>query len=180
MASKKISEVIKQIEQLGISKPSPRATFYMPDQSKPIRAGGVLLVHPDLGWLMQEKILSGKKQYSDFGGKTDKQDYDIYHTISRELSEETNNLITIPAQDLKKGKQIYISSSKYLLIIINTDSDFEMEIASMGDTEIHNGKPRLVKFIKNIDSTTLHPRIKNFWFKKKPKAKRRNRKNKKI
>ena len=75
-----------------------RPTFsYNNDNTKPIRAGGVILYkrtnNNNIEVLLIKKIIDNTCRYEDIGGKTDSSDINIFDTISRETEEETNNVI---------------------------------------------------------------------------------------
>jgi 8-oxo-dGTP pyrophosphatase MutT (NUDIX family) len=127
----------------------------MNDFTKPIRAGGVLLFNNKKSKI---KLLMIKKtyqlMYEDIGGKTSSFDDDIYETISREVSEETNNLINseIIKKQLCKGKCFYIPHAKYLLIIVKSNS-YERKLTDkdFGDKEIHDDINRTIEWINLND-----------------------------
>ena len=133
-----------------------RKTFYyMNDFTKPIRAGGVLLFNNKKSKI---KLLMIKKtyqlMYEDIGGKTSSFDDDIYETISREVSEETNNLINseIIKKQMYSGKCFYMSHAKYLLIIVKSNS-YERKLTDkdFGDKEIHDDINRTIEWINLND-----------------------------
>lgn len=75
-----------------------RPTFsYNNDNTKPIRAGGVILYkrtnNNNIEILLIKKLISNIYQYEDICEKTDSLDSNILDTISREAEEKTNNVI---------------------------------------------------------------------------------------
>ena len=143
---------------------------------KPIRAAGILLQHPELGYLMQEKLVSinvnGTKvkiaELSDFGGKTDATDIDVLDTMLREFKEETNGKIILEKKDLKNQKFKYFYESKYLLAIIKTNNSYQDEIIEMGNYENHDYIFRKVKWVnlKN-NNKRIHNRLNKYLNKRK-------------
>lgn len=121
---------------------------------KPIRAAGIILYNSQLGYLMQEKTITIKKngikcdiaEISDFGGKTDVVDNNALDTMLREFREETNNKIQITKTDLKIFRYFY--ESKYLLAIIKTNNSYQEEIKAMGKYEQHDSIARTVSWVK--------------------------------
>jgi len=145
-----------------------RKTFYyMDDLTKPIRAGGVLLFNKKKSKI---ELLMIKKThqliYEDIGGKTSSFDDNIYETISREVSEETNNLINseIIKKQMYSGKCFYMSHAKYLLIIVKANS-YERKLIDkdFGEKEIHDDIDRTIEWINLNDflenKLNVNPRI---------------------
>jgi len=133
-----------------------RKTFYyMNDPIKPIRAGGVMFYKHKKS---KVEILMIKKThqlvYEDVGGKTSIYDNDIYETIAREVSEETNNLINsnIIKKQMLYSKCIYMPHAKYLLIIVKANS-YEKKLTEkdFGDKEIHDDIDRTIEWINLND-----------------------------
>jgi len=132
-----------------------RPTFYYKnDQTKPIRAGGVLFFNykkSNIELLMIKK--SSNLKYEDIGGKTSESDKDIYETIAREVSEETNNVInfTIIQKQLHLAKCIYIPHAKYLLFIVKANSfERKLKASHFGNKEIHDDIDRTIEWV-NFD-----------------------------
>jgi hypothetical protein len=65
---------------------------YNNDNTKPIRAGGVILYkrtnNNNIEILLIKKLIGNIYQYEDIGGKTDSLDSNILDTISREAEEK--------------------------------------------------------------------------------------------
>jgi hypothetical protein len=164
-----IDDLTNKYRKLAIkckNKKPQRPTFYT-HGGKPIRAGGVLFTHPDLGYLMQKKIIQKankdpRPEFSDFGGKTDKVDTDIVDTIVRELAEETNNKLTLTRAELESGKARYFSDSKYILFIVAAPNSYSKEISEMGDRESHDGYLRTVEWVKPT-LNCVHRRLRCFF-----------------
>jgi hypothetical protein len=156
------------------NKSKSRPTFYKDDHE--IRAGGILFVkHQDTTASTSttsststiEVLLSLKQnRYEDIGGKTDPVDQSIYDTISREVQEETNGLITsyhVQKQlQVKHNSSHFIIHGKYLLYIIQANS-FERNVTSsdFGETELLYDIPRTMHWvpIKQLSFICLHPRL---------------------
>ena len=129
-----------------------RPTFYyMNDSTKPIRAGGVLFFNckkSKVELLMIKK--SSNLKYEDIGGKTSECDNDIYETVAREVSEETNNVIniTIIKKQLYSAKCIYIPHAKYLLFIVKANSfERKLKTDNFGNKEIHDDIDRTIEWV---------------------------------
>jgi len=105
-----------------------RPIFFTPN-NQAIRAGGVIFRRKNIftgkeEWLMQlsyEKAnqTKGAKKYSDLGGKIDRGDQCIEHTISRECCEESNKVIS--SINWRKAKYVYIPDSRYLLVFVEAN-----------------------------------------------------------
>ena len=145
-----------------------RKTFYyMDDPTKPIRAGGVLLFNQQKSKI---KLLMIKKthqlMYEDIGGKTSSFDDNIFETISREVSEETNNLINseIIKKQMQFGKCFYMSHAKYLLIIVKANPyERRLKAVDFGDKEIQDDIDRTFEWV-NLndfleDKLIVNPRL---------------------
>ena len=133
-----------------------RKTFYyMDDPTKPIRAGGILLFNQrksKIELLMIKK--THQLTYEDIGGKTSIYDNDIYETISREVSEETNNLINpnIIKKQILSSKCLYMSHAKYLLIIIKANHyEKKLKEKDFGDKETHDDIDRTIEWVNLND-----------------------------
>jgi hypothetical protein len=131
-----------------------RPTFYYNnDNSKPIRAGGILIyrnINNINEFLLIKKNYNNIERYEDIGGKTDINDINIYDTIAREVCEETNSVINqeIIKYQLSKSSNIYIPHSKYLLYLIEANV-YEKNLKSkyFGDKEIHDDINRTIVWI---------------------------------
>ncbi len=151
-----------------------RPTFYT-DSHKPIRAGGVLFINPQKGWLMQkhrEKKGKGKYIYVDFGGKTEYCDNSIQDCISRETLEESNE--HIDNINWEKAEYYYNDTSKYLLSVIHVPTSFVPDPTVMGDVETFTSIQRTVQWInpENITNKDIHIRIRWYLNKKQRKGKK--------
>jgi hypothetical protein len=122
-----------------------RPTFYYyNDNSKPIRAGGIIIyriMNNIIEFLLIKKNYNNIERYEDIGGKTDINDITINDTIAREVCEETNLVINqdIIKYQLSISVNIYIPHSKYLLYLIESNV-YEKNLKSkyFGDKEIHD------------------------------------------
>lgn len=90
--------------------------FFNINKKHIILAGGLLITD-----LKNKKLFLffNKKRnvYEDFGGKIENKDKNINETINREVSEESNSLIT--KINKSKGFYSYIPDSKYLLHVVD-------------------------------------------------------------
>ena len=105
--------------------------------------------------------------YEDIGGKTDENDKSIDDTISREVIEETNNVITkeiIKEHLEKKHHKIYLKDCKYYVLLIEaSDNIIKQEPRAYGKME-KNGKYRMFYWIDSIKLTTKGvPFNKRIW-----------------
>jgi predicted NUDIX family NTP pyrophosphohydrolase len=137
-----------------------RPTFYYNnDLTKPIRAGGVLLYKKNnnkLQILLIKKECFFKKNqcydiYEDIGGKTDVFDKNILETITREVEEETNNIIKI---SFDNSESFYISHGKYLLYLIEANENIQnYNSTHFGNKEIHDNIDRTINWFDIEDYT---------------------------
>jgi len=149
-----------------------RPTFsYNNDNTKPIRAGGVILYkrtnNNNIEILLIKKIIGNISQYEDIGGKTDSLDSNILDTISRETEEETNNVINknIIKNQLINSKLIYSYKSKYVVAFVKANK-YERKLNSdlFGTEETHDKIIRTIHWV-NINEILenkicLHPRLR--------------------
>lgn len=152
-----------------------RPTFYYNnDELKPIKAGGVIIYKIEEKsikiLLIKIKYINQKKDiydfYEDIGGKTDKIDISFYDTISREVAEETNNVINpqIIKYQMSYSDDLYIEHAKYLLYIIKANSyERNLNTQSFGNKEIHDNIDRTIEWIDINDylnnTKKFNPRI---------------------
>ena len=101
--------------------------------------------------------------YSDFGGKTEYYDKDVYDTVMRELCEESNGYLNVTREELLSCETFYCKKSKYLLFVLDTTRSYDDAIMCMGDKEIHDNKPRTTGWIHFPTSYDCHPRIKSYF-----------------
>lgn len=147
-----------------------RPTFYYDnDNTKPIRAGGVIIyrkINNKIQFLLIKKKYNDIERYEDIGGKTDINDITSYDTIAREVSEETNSVINegIMKYQLSKSSNIYVPYSKYLLYLVQANV-YERNLKSnyFGNKEIHDDINRTIVWV-DIDNyldnkLNFNPRI---------------------
>lgn len=142
-----------------------RKVFYQDD--KPISAGGVLFLKNLDGH--REVLIQKEKYISDFGGKVEHRDEDIYHTISRELLEELNYGILkmedepeyLDINDIKELikentiKEVYVKRCKYLLVIVDIPEEIIFDQELIGTKEDKDDIPRTVEWM-SIDNFFQH------------------------
>jgi 8-oxo-dGTP pyrophosphatase MutT (NUDIX family) len=153
--------------KLKVNKNQLRPTFYFNnDNSKPIRAGGILFykkINNQPYFLLIDNIYS--KWLEDIGGKTDYNDKSINNTIIREVGEETNLLINkkcVYSVLLKNSKKLYCEYSKYLLYLVEADEYISnLTTENFGDVEKHTGFDRKINWYPRdqIKKTKLNPRL---------------------
>jgi hypothetical protein len=149
-----------------------RPTFsYNNDNTKPIRAGGVILYkrtnNNNIEVLLIKKIIDNTCRYEDIGGKTDSSDINIFDTISRETEEETNNVINknIIKTQLINSNLIYSYKSKYVVAFTKANKyERKLNTDLFGTEETHDKIIRTIHWvnINNIleNKICLHPRLK--------------------
>ena len=130
-------DVVYQINQINRidqsekkNKILTRPTFlFNNDITKPIKAGGVLIYkkhNKQIKVLMIKTSYKDIDRYEDIGGKTDHIDANELDTVSREVNEETNLIISeqIIKQQLQdiNNKCLYIAHGKYILYFIHANS----------------------------------------------------------
>lgn len=151
-----------------------RKTFNLDGNT--ISAGGVLFLKNLDGH--REVLMQKEKYLSDFGGKVEYRDDDIYHTISRELLEEINYGI-LKVDDLEPEylnlhqtidlikentiKEIYVKRCKYLLIIVDIPDEIIFDYDLIGEKEELDDIHREVEWI-SVDEffqrrKELNPRL---------------------
>ena len=131
-----------------------RPTFYYDnDNTKPIRAGGVIIyreINNRIDFLLIKKKHNGIERYEDIGGKTDINDINEYDTIAREVFEETNSIINqdVIKYQLSKSSNIYVPYSKYLLYLVEANVyEKNLKPIYFGDKEIHDDINRTIVWI---------------------------------
>lgn len=149
-----------------------RKTFYLDDDDeKPLRAGGVIIYKYDKESNIELLLISSRGQYEDIGGCTDNIDEDIFETVSREVEEETNEVITYGEiiKRLHDATYVYSKSSKYIIYIVQaTDEETNLESSEFGNKEIHDDISRTISWVplstildKDIIRYKLNFRMKN-------------------
>lgn len=97
---------------------------------------------------LQFLMIKDDNGYSDFGGKTDKQDKTFLETALRETFEETNNVINerFIGKKLDNVKPICNKKSKYALYLCELKKT-PFRCADFGNFELHDNIKRSVKWI---------------------------------
>ncbi len=158
--------LVESLAKMTISDNRP--TFYFNnDSKKPIRAGGILYfkrVNGKIFFLLIFNPWEKCKCFEDIGGKTDIVDLTIQDTISREVYEETNNLIEINLTKklMENHESHYIENSKYNLYLIEASEDIKkLNKHDFGLVENHTGWERTIEWIpqENIKKIKLHKRL---------------------
>jgi 8-oxo-dGTP pyrophosphatase MutT (NUDIX family) len=149
-----------------------RRTFYLDDDDeKPLRAGGVIIYKYVDESNIELLLISSRGQYEDIGGCTDINDTDIFDTVSREVEEETNEVITYNEiiKRLHDSVYVYSKSSKYIIFIVQaTEEEENLNTEDFGNKEIHDDISRTISWIslstvldKDIIRYKLNYRMKN-------------------
>jgi hypothetical protein len=146
-----------------------RPTF-LTDANEPIRAGGVIIyriIDNKMEILLQSKLNNMNKPiYEDIGGRTDSVDITILDTISREVSEETNEVINqniIRSQIYKSTNKLYHVKTKYLLYFVEANIyEAKLKPHYFGTMEQGDNILRSIEWvnINRIDSISIHIRLK--------------------
>lgn len=76
------------------------------NDNKLYQAGGILF-YDENGFIALYELKDNKKHYTDFGGKFNQDDVNIYGTIARELSEESFQLLQFLPQQIKQLSKKY-------------------------------------------------------------------------
>ena len=114
----------------------------------PACAAGILFVKVIDGKIYLLLISYKDQRYSlldDLGGSAEVYDLTIFHTINREVAEETNDLIQIDSKNLK-CTQIYAENSKYLCLIVKVDPDTYQDTSIFGTFESTNKFDRTIEW----------------------------------
>ena len=155
---------MERIYQIGKSKKITNAKnrwFFNVDGVGNVLAAGFLLRNKEK-YLMQ--CHKDKNYfYSDFGGKTEYYDVDIYDTVMREVCEESNGYLNVSRKELMQSEKYYFRTSKYLLFIVDTCKDYKEVIKLMGNYEEHDSKPRTTNWVENPVFYDCHPRIGEYF-----------------
>jgi hypothetical protein len=160
-----------------------RPTFYYSknNSKNKIRAGGILFYYQDsltknIKILIQytEKTKDNIKRflYEDIGGKTDQVDTCINDTISREVFEETNGIISkelLKSYLDKDNHCLYLLNSKYYLVLIKANDDIKnIDRRTFGKIEENSNKKRQFFWIDaNRLKTKGTPFNERIWFLRK-------------
>jgi hypothetical protein len=116
-----------------------------------VKAGGCLLYKFNKDNELYILLMKSREKFEDLGGTTDTKDKTILDTISREVYEESNKLISkesIKAR-IEKLTPIYIKTSKYLLYILEaTEEEAKLKSELFGKLELHDNIKRTVHWMK--------------------------------
>ena len=136
-----------------------------------IRAGGVLYYYFNLSNNRLEILLTQyqKGLYEDFGGKTDAGDINIQDTISREVSEESNNIFNRKKTNkiLKRISYTYVPDSKYAVYFV--ELKFRIPEKKFGNVETFLNYERNVNWVdyNDIKYSKLNARLRSKYVKKR-------------
>ena len=114
-----------------------------------ILAGGILFVKyldgvPYVLLIKQD----AKDTLEDLGGRTDPADKDIFDTITREVNEESNDLITFDSRDSYIEHRVYVKDSKYLCIIVKITWDSIPDTTVFGSLEKTDNLKRTINWYR--------------------------------
>ena len=119
------------------------------DDEIKISAGGVILYRIKNG-VLELLLMTNRNKYEDLGGTSDVGDLNIYDTVSREVSEESNELIDIKSimDRIQKSDYILSKTCKYIIFIIKAnDKERNLVSEQFGDREIHDDIPRTISWV---------------------------------
>jgi len=114
-----------------------------------VSAGGVILYRIKDGEL-QLLLMTNRGKLEDLGGTSEKKDKDIFHTVAREVSEESNRLIDKKSilNRIRNSEYILSRTSKYIIFIIKAnDDESKLNSEQFGDREIHDDIPRTIDWV---------------------------------
>lgn len=142
--------------------------YYNNDKNNEIKAGGLLIYKKENNNIFL-LLIENRGLYEDIGGRCDLSDKNIIETITREVEEETNNIIKKENLVLENYKEFYNKKCKYLMLILHADEYIKnLKSEQFGDIEIHDNIQRKIKWIdineffdKNIIKYKLNFRLKN-------------------
>lgn len=118
--------------------------FFNDDPSKPILAAGLILYK--MSGSKMHLLMISKSKIEDIGGKIEHIDKSVHETVIREVSEETNNILSMTLDRLKNCNQIYIPSSKYVIHIVKANnSEKNLNSDDFGDYEIDESSKDMSK-----------------------------------
>jgi len=116
-----------------------------------IVTGGGVLFYKYVKHDMYVLLMENRNKYEDLGGGVDSSDKNMYDTISREVNEESNQLInknSILKRIKKSNDWFYSKKSKYIVFLIKaTPDEQKLSESDFGDYEEHDGFYRKVKWI---------------------------------
>lgn len=99
----------------------------------------LLINYTDINW----------PRLDDFGGKIDMTDMSVFDSMVREVSEETNNIITSDYLNMKineNTKTFYNKQSKYYVWLINVNNNEFQDTSIFGNIEISDNIERNIKW----------------------------------
>lgn len=118
-------------------------------------------------------LIENNRSIEDIGGQTDKEDNDIYETVSREVEEESNKIFKkknlIKRLKDPSTKHVYTKKSKYIIFLLEaTKDEKKLKKSDFGTMELHDNIKRTIKWIpleifldKDVISEKLNWRLKN-------------------
>ncbi len=97
----------------------------------------------------------------DLGGRIDGSDTSVIGAITREVSEETNNVIDSNLfKSMHMTNSFYTLKSKYYVVLVRVDDNFCKDTTVFGDKEIHDNIYRTINWFNLRDvKDTLAQRI---------------------
>ena len=124
-------------------------TLFFTFNNKEVKAGGIIFYRHKNNSI--DLLLSiSDRSVEDMGGCIDKEDVNIYETVAREVSEESNKKFKIKnlIKRLEDSRYIYTPKSKYVIFILEaTETEAKFKKEDFGDTETHDNIKRTIKWI---------------------------------
>lgn len=136
------------------TKKTSNPTFYIDkNKEQPMKAGGVILYRFNKN-SVEILLTESRGLLEDLGGCTDIKDKNIYHTVSREVDEESNSLIKKKdiMKRIKDAQWSYSSRSKYVIFLIKANEKEEkLKSSDFGKKELHDDIKRTISWMKIDD-----------------------------
>lgn len=146
--------------QKRFNGPPPGKFWWKDDLGRDVAAGGILILDTQIVngvkergiWVISEKSRKNEgTEYTDFGGRYNQDDGDIYATIHREFREETYNTNEIPYSVIKKlatdssneNKFVYrMVKGKYLCLVVDREY---LPPLNLDNCDIQSAKQQVIK-----------------------------------
>lgn len=150
--------------------PGKKIFYFNNDERLKILAGGIILYRMKKNDI-ELLLIDSHGNFEDLGGKSEKDDEEIYDMIAREAHEESNYLLDKESikSRLKESYCSYITHSKYIVYLVEaTKEEAELTTEKFGEKEIHTDIQRQIRWIplkvflnKNIIKHKVTIRLKN-------------------
>ena len=129
----------------------PRKKFFFDTENETyeITAGGAIFYKYDSDNRLQLLLMTNRNKYEDLGGCVDRTDETIYHTVAREVHEESNGQISQRIITRLRNSPFVVSQkSKYIVFFVAaSEAESNLTGADFGDREIHDDFERTIDWI---------------------------------